>query len=231
MPPTPSEINTPVLLEQARRYVDAEHERIGSLQTRAAALLAAIVVLVGLTLTVESQLGDRDIPRVISLLLALLVLAALGAGGWACVRALAPRGTDVQAPQTIGVLQAPGFADTEPVVLNQLLITTLAVELDAARIETHQIDSGIRRSARMLALGVLGVFALAVAFGVTHEKTKTQNVKLVAPIHTRVDGTVQAQILAPIRASITGQVHAKISVPITVLLPHKNHKDHLPDTR
>jgi hypothetical protein len=87
MPPTPAETNSPVLLDQARRYVDAEDDRVAGLQTRAASLLAAVLVLVGLTFTVESQFPNRDLPRWISLAVAgsatvaLLASAAVGDGG------------------------------------------------------------------------------------------------------------------------------------------------------
>ncbi len=210
MPLTPAEANSPVLLDQARRYVDAEDGRVGGLQTRAASLLAAVLVLVGLTFTVEGQFSGRDVPRWIWLAVAAVALVSLLVGARSFVLVLAPRRVDRDAPQTIRVLSVPGFVDTEPSALTQQLIGTLAGELDAARSEVARTQRALQVGVRWLAAGVVGVFALAVLFGATHDKVPVQQVRLVAPIHTRVDAPIQARIIAPVQTHITTPVRAKI---------------------
>ncbi len=230
MSPTPAETNSPVLLDQARRYVDAEDGRVGGLQTRAASLLAAVVVLVGLTFTVESQFSDRNVSRWISLSIAVVAMGSLIVGARSFLRVLAPRRIDRDAPQTISVLSAPGFVDTPPTLLTQQLIGTLAGELDAARSEVSQIQRALQVGARWLAAGVVGVFALAVLFGATHDKTPVQRIKLVAPVDVHVDAPiqarivtpVQARIVAPLHATIEGQVRTKIVAPVTIIGPDED---------
>lgn len=222
MPPTPIQTNTPVLLEQARRYVDAESERITGLQTRTAALLAAIVVLVGLALTVESQFSNRSIPQWIAVVVGLLALAALLAGAASCVGVLSHARVDREAPSTISVLLAPGVAETDPVLLNRQLITTLDGELETARAEGLRIEAALRLSTRWLAGGVLALFVLAGLFGATHEQRTTQNVKILGSVHAKLAAPIQTRVVAPVHAVVAGSLRARITAPVTLVLPAKH---------
>jgi hypothetical protein len=227
MPATPAETNCPVLLEQARRYVDAEGDLVGSLQTRAASLLAAVLVLVGLAFTVESQLSNRSAPRWISLTIAGISTLSLLIGASGFVRALVPLRTLPNAPQTIRVMLAPWVADTDPVLLTRQLIETLADELDQARSEGWRIQGAMRFGRRWLVLGVLGIFALAALFGATHDLSVVQRVRIVNPVVARVLTPVSAKIIAPVETRIVapvhvkvvGQVRARLAAAITVVNP------------
>jgi hypothetical protein len=221
--PTPSEANSPVLLQEARRVVDAESERFGGLQTRVSALLAAVVVLIGLTITVESQFNDRDIPRVVSLAVALAALAGQLACARALVLALAPRQIDTGAPQTVQFLSEAGLIEADPERLTKQLMGNLGHELDIAREDTIWTQAQIRLAARRLWAGVLGLVGLIVLFGASTSTSSVQNIKLLGTVKTHTSAPVTIRINTPIHAAISGQLHATITAPVTVIRPDHNH--------
>lgn len=216
-PASPVEANGPVLLEEARRALTVESDRVRGLQTSASALIAAIVVLIGLTVTVETQFSGRDIPRGVPIALGVFALAAQIACGLALTGALAPKPVARRTPQTIEFLTERSMIEATPERLTEQLMGNLGREIDLAREDARSTREHLDQAARRLRVGVAGLIALVILFAASSASSTSENVKVLGVVATRSSAPVSVRVTTPVRATVSGRVQARITAPVTIV--------------
>jgi hypothetical protein len=172
-PPLPNvNANTAAFIEEGRRYVTAEDERSRTFQTGATTLVAAIGVVLSISLAMGDRLHDRDLFLSGSLVDYLYVagVALLVAAGGAALRAVFPPAVE-SADYELMSQRVGGAVLSDPLekTRSELLIE-LVTELGNGKGKNRKARGWLTGAAFAFALGALVISFIGTTIAVTPKR-------------------------------------------------------------
>lgn len=154
----PSTINgktVEALLDNLRRLVAYEEQRLNSLTTRGSALAG----FAGVGTAVIAAGSEGDLPVVVKILLGVSAVGLVFVAGGVVLGMLATRSTTIQSTMQVSLYRKPGYQEVSPARVQIQMIDILIERLKGLRAQNQMRAAWLNRSA----LGLIVSVSLAAA--------------------------------------------------------------------
>jgi hypothetical protein len=158
LPSTTSAKTVEALLDNLRRLVAYEEQRLTSLTTRGSALAG----FSGVGTAVIAAGSAADLPLSVKVLLVASAVSLVFVAGGVVIGMLATRPATIQSTRQVALYREPGYQAVSPARVQVQMIDILITRLDCMRTQNHERATWLNRSALVLVAAVLLAAAAAV---------------------------------------------------------------------